>query len=200
MHRANYPDSMHDMRSVIAGAALAIVDFIILAIMFLWVVVICNGGVLTGSFDVETKLFFFHLAHLAVMIPALFLLALAALFMPIWFIIIGLVVFFIDIFVLVSRFNIIANGIFNPFCTVFLLLFDVILLITAGLYIAFGISALTRYTLFGDQQAIHSPYGVPLPTGTSTIATTTATFADKNNAIPSVYVDTNENTNPSNVY
>jgi len=157
MPRPDYPDTMRDARSVRAGILLGVMDFVLLAMAFLWLVFVC-GGISTAN--PETRITLLHLAHLALAVPAILLFALSVLFLPIWFAVLGLIVFFIDVFALVARFQLLATSA-NLFCTVFLLLFDGVFLLLAVMYMAFAIVASTRFGLFGSTDDVITPYTLP---------------------------------------
>lgn len=156
--RPDYPASMKDARAVRAGIILAFIDFAIMAMVTLWLFLVCGT---TGITDPDTKLTLFHAAHLLVDVPALLLFAMSALFLPIWFVLFGLVVFFADIYVIVARINLISAGTTSLFCSLFLLLFDIVFFIVAIGFLGFAISGITKFGLFGDAGSVRNEYTVP---------------------------------------
>jgi hypothetical protein len=193
--RANCPATMRDARSVRASIILGIMDLVLLAIVFVWLIFLCGGGSWPAGAP-DTNLTLLHLAHLTLAVPALLLFSLSVLFLPIWFAVLGLIVLFIDVFVLVGRFNIIAAGGFSVFCTLFMLLFDGIFFLLAASYLGFAVSAISRFGLFGDGYAVRTPYTFPRVEGASlakaqpqTTSLGGATAANQGSGgVPSVYL------------
>lgn len=141
MPRANLPVSREAAEAVHGHACVAIFDIILLAI----------GLVLLGIYGftgTDAELTEFHGAHFLLLAPALLCLVCSVLFMGIYFLIIGLPIFFLDIYILVTRFmRILAAFSIDTFMY---LLLDVAFLITAMLYMAWTARSLAYYDLFGD--------------------------------------------------
>lgn len=151
---------MRDARSIRAGIMLAAVSLAVMFMVVLWLYFVCGMGSWPGFANDDVRLTALHLAHLALDIPALLLFPLAVLFLPIWFAAIGLIVFFLDLYICVARFALFSST-GNFACTLFLFLFDLVFLLLAVFYLGFAASGIVRFGLFGDGRSVMTPYTLP---------------------------------------
>jgi len=138
-----------EVRSLNAALILAVVDLVLFSLGILWLIFVCGGGSLPPGGDPDTKTFYLHAAHGALVLSTFVVFAIPTLFVPAWFSLAGLAVMFVDVFAVINRYYIAVDG-GNAVCTVVLGILDAAFLLTAFLYVGFAISAAFTYGPGGE--------------------------------------------------
>lgn len=157
MVRANDPPSIEASRTVTGTFFVAIIDFILLALVLMWLIFVCGQGTVPAG--AVTSLTLLHGVHLIIIVSACVVFPLDVLFIPFWFIIVALAVASVDVFVLVSRASTLFGGnVFSFGCDFFMFFFDVVFLLFAIMYLAFAARSTSWYGSLGDTDLAEDPF------------------------------------------